>query len=86
MWQSPGKNIEREILEEAGLTVRAIKIAAVYDRKTQGHTQELFNSYKLFFICEYISGELTPSMETSELKFFAEEEIPEEDRALLSAG
>jgi hypothetical protein len=36
----------------------------------------LFHAFKLVFLCEVISGEATPSIETSEVAFFDLQEIP----------
>ena len=66
-------------MEETGLTVHATKLVAVYDRKTQGHDVEFFNSYKLFFICEVTGETLQATNETEEPRFFTEQEIPEEE-------
>jgi ADP-ribose pyrophosphatase YjhB (NUDIX family) len=66
--QTPREAVEREIREESGYTARAVKLAACYDRTTQGHTPpHAFYVYKLFFICELTGGEATPSDETSEI-------------------
>jgi len=81
---SPSQNAEREVLEETGLTVKAIKLAGVYDRARHATTQSPWTIYKLFFICEVLSGELTPSFETPEVKWFAEHELPLEDE--ISTG
>lgn len=49
---SPAAAVEREVLEEAGYTVRAVKLAAVFDRNRHRHTPHLFHIWKLFFLCE----------------------------------
>jgi len=36
----------------------------------------LFHAFKIVFRCELIGGEARPSMETSEVAFFARDEIP----------
>ena len=76
--ESPGESVEREVFEESGFRTKAVKLLAVYDRSKQGHTNPLpFHVYKLFFLCEIIDGEATPSEETSEVDFFYEGHIPE---------
>ena len=70
-----GENIEegvlREILEESGITAHVKCLCGVYsnvsqhihyDGVTHVPTKVMFD-----FICEYISGEPTPSVETSEV-------------------
>ena len=75
---TPSDNVAREVWEESGYTVRATKLLAVYDRDNQGHTPSYpFSIYKLFFLCELLGGQPTPSIETSEIAWFAEDELPE---------
>ncbi len=72
------ENVVREVREESGYEVNVTRLLAVYDRDTQGHTPPYpFNIYKLFFQCELTGGEATPSNETSEVAWFAEDELPE---------
>jgi ADP-ribose pyrophosphatase YjhB (NUDIX family) len=74
---TPAQNCEREIWEESGFTARSVRLLAVYDRDHQGHAHPyLFSIYKLFFLCEITGGEAKPSVETSEVAFFGEHEIP----------
>lgn len=77
--QSPSESVIREVREEAGLAVSVRKLAGVYDRARQGHTPpQPFNVYRLFFICDIVGGAPTPGLETSEVAFFGEDEIPED--------
>ena len=76
--QSPAANVAREVWEGSGYKVRATRLMALFDRDTQGHTPPYpFSIYKLFFECELLGGEATISNETSEVAWFAEDEIPE---------
>jgi ADP-ribose pyrophosphatase YjhB (NUDIX family) len=75
--QSPAESVIREVREEAGLEVRVRKLAAVYDRARHPHQPpHPFHVFKLFFICDLIGGIPEPGTETSEVAFFAENEIP----------
>jgi ADP-ribose pyrophosphatase YjhB (NUDIX family) len=75
--QSPSESVIREVREEAGLEVRVRKLAAVYDRARHPHQPpHPFHIFKLFFICDVIGGIPEPGTETSEVAFFAEDEIP----------
>ncbi|MDH4202123.1 MAG: NUDIX hydrolase [Phycisphaerae bacterium] len=75
---TPSQNVAREVCEESGYKVKATKLLAVYDRDNQGHTPSYpFSIYKLFFLCELLGGEPTPSSETSEIAWFAEDQLPE---------
>ena len=73
----PGEAAEREIREETGYLTRASKLLAVWDRRLHGHPPEArFHIYKIFIRCDLIGGEAQDSIETSDARFFAEEEIP----------
>ncbi|KAB8332323.1 NUDIX hydrolase [Scytonema tolypothrichoides VB-61278] len=74
---SPSEAAVREIFEESGYQTRAIKLLAVYDRNRQGHTPHQYYIYKLFFLCELIGGSPSPSIETEEVGFFPEDNIPQ---------
>jgi ADP-ribose pyrophosphatase YjhB (NUDIX family) len=77
--EAPSENVVREVREEAGLEVRARKLAAVYDRARHAHLPpHPFHVYKLFFICDPVGGTAKPGLETSEVAFFGEDEIPED--------
>jgi ADP-ribose pyrophosphatase YjhB (NUDIX family) len=72
---APAVSAEREAWEEAGFRVKARKLVGVYDAN-RFDPLELMHAYKLVFLCDVIEGEATPSSETSEVAFFAEEELP----------
>jgi ADP-ribose pyrophosphatase YjhB (NUDIX family) len=72
----PSLAAEREVWEEAGLHVKAKKVIGVYDANRVGRL-ELFHAYKIVFLCDFIDGETRPSLETSEVSFFAKKELPE---------
>jgi ADP-ribose pyrophosphatase YjhB (NUDIX family) len=71
----PSLAAEREAWEEAGFRVKARKVIGVYDANRTGPL-EIFHAFKIVFLCELISGEARPSMETSEVGFFGREELP----------
>jgi ADP-ribose pyrophosphatase YjhB (NUDIX family) len=75
--QSPSECVIREVREESGFEISVRKLAAVYDRARQGHTPpHPFNVYRLFFICDIVGGVAKAGLETSEVAFFSENEIP----------
>jgi ADP-ribose pyrophosphatase YjhB (NUDIX family) len=71
----PSQAAEREVWEEAGFHVKASKLIGVYDAN-RVEPLELFQAYKLVFLCDMIDGEARPSSETSEVAFFGKDEIP----------
>ena len=76
--QSPSESVIRELREESGLEVTVRKLAAVYDRMRQGHPPHPFHVYRLFFLCDVVGGAPKAGLETSEVAFFRENEIPDE--------
>jgi ADP-ribose pyrophosphatase YjhB (NUDIX family) len=71
----PSHAAEREAWEEAGFRVQARKVIGVYDANRTGPLA-LFHAFKLVFLCDLLDGVPTPSIETSEVAFFARDEIP----------
>jgi ADP-ribose pyrophosphatase YjhB (NUDIX family) len=72
----PSFAAEREVWEEAGFRVKATRVIGVYDANRMGPL-ELFHAYKIVFLCDLISGQASPSIETSEVAFFKRDELPE---------
>ncbi len=71
----PSEAAEREVWEEAGFHVKARKVIGVYDANRTGPL-EVFHAFKIIFLCGVLSGEARPSDETTEVAFFAQNEIP----------
>jgi ADP-ribose pyrophosphatase YjhB (NUDIX family) len=74
---TPAENVVKEVREETGFEVSVRKLAAVWDRTRQGHPAGAFSACKLFFICEVVAGVATTGLETSEVAWFAEHQLPE---------
>lgn len=74
--QSASECVVREIFEESGFDARALRLAAVFDYQKSGHPSRGLHSYKLFFLCEITGGAARPSIETSEVAFFARDALP----------
>ncbi len=75
--ESPAEAVAREVREEAGLEVRAFKLAAVWDRARHPHGVV---SPSTFGGCSFCARSPAVSLqtgpETSEVAFFAEHELP----------
>jgi ADP-ribose pyrophosphatase YjhB (NUDIX family) len=74
--ESAGEIAAREVLEETGYEVRPTKLLAVLDKAKHGHPTQIFYVYKLFFRCELLGGASRTSIETSEVAWFGEHELP----------
>jgi ADP-ribose pyrophosphatase YjhB (NUDIX family) len=74
--ETPSIAVVREVLEETGLSCRVRRLVGVYDANRVEGALDLYHAYKLVFLCEVISGELMSSVETSEVGFFALDELP----------
>lgn len=75
---SPTEVAVKEAKEESGFEVRAIRLLAVHDKKFHPHPPSPYHVYKLFIQCEIIGGQAAIGAETSEVKFFSENDLPEE--------
>ena len=83
--ETPSEAVVREIYEESGYRTRALKLVGVYDRHKQGMLPPYpFHIYKHFFLCEIMGGAPRESVETSEIGFFAEQDLPELSVARVS--
>jgi ADP-ribose pyrophosphatase YjhB (NUDIX family) len=74
--ESPSQSVQKEVEQESGLRVMAAKLAALYDRDRHGHGASLFHSWKAFFLCERVGGELRGSLETTAAVFFPADALP----------
>lgn len=73
---SPSDMVEREVLEESGLRVRATRLVGVYDANRESGPMEVLHAYDLVFLCDDLGGEPRASNETSDAGFFGLDEIP----------
>lgn len=75
--ETPSRAIEREVEEEAGLAVQAVRLVGVYDANRYEGKLPLFHAYKLVFLCAPHGGEPSTNFETTEAAFFSLDELPE---------
>lgn len=74
--QTPAQSVAREVFEESGYRVRPVKLAAAWDRSRHDHPPMAFSVVRMFFICALEGGEPKPSLETSEVGWFAQDDVP----------
>ncbi|MDQ3910870.1 MAG: NUDIX hydrolase [Actinomycetota bacterium] len=76
--ESPSESVEREVKEESGYEVRAVRLLALWDRDKHSHPPMPFHVYKIFFQCELLGGEpLAAGAETEGVGFFSRDDLPE---------
>lgn len=88
-WSLPGgwvdfnqtirSNVEKEVKEEAGLNVKAIKILAVQDRNKHNKPIYAYNVCKFFILCKVIDGKFKENIETIESRYFELNKLPNLD-------
>ena len=74
---APSAAVAREIREESGYEARAVKLAALVDRRRHPHPPAIHHIYKLMFICERTGGEPAAGTETDAVEFFPLRALPE---------
>ena len=75
--ETPAEAAVREVREESGYRVRAVKLLCAYDRDRQGHTPIPYHVYKLVFLCEILDQTPSEIVDTDGVGFFGEHELPE---------
>ena len=74
---SPSENVVKEIKEESGFDVVPVKLLAVLDKNKHPHPPDPYHFYKIFILCEITGGEATVGMETNNVQFFSENNLPQ---------
>lgn len=74
---SVGDNTVKETFEEAGLTVKPVRLIAVQDRNRHNTPVYAYGITKVFMLCSLIGGEFRANTETTESRYFSRDDIPE---------
>ena len=83
---TPTETAEKEAEEEAGIKVKVTRLLAVFDKKCHNHPEDLFYAYKIFLECEAENYEIATGMETLDVGFFGQDELPELSTPRNTAG
>jgi ADP-ribose pyrophosphatase YjhB (NUDIX family) len=85
-WSMPGgwvdvmqtirSNTVKEVREEAGLDVEAVRIIALQDRNKHNKPPYAYNICKVFVLCKVLGGSFEPNIETVESSYFGIDELP----------
>jgi ADP-ribose pyrophosphatase YjhB (NUDIX family) len=66
---------EREALEETGLVVRATELLGVFDRVIPEGGRTLYHYVLIDFLCKVVSGELCPSGDATDARWFTQAQV-----------
>ena len=73
----PAEAAVREAYEESGFNVKVEKVIGVYDANRITRPLNLFHAVKIVYLCSIVDGKATTSFETTEVKFFDIDNLPE---------
>jgi ADP-ribose pyrophosphatase YjhB (NUDIX family) len=80
-WADVGETLSeaavREVREESGYRVRAVRLISAYDRERQGHPPIPYHVYKLAFLCEMSDEPPSQTVDAHGVGFFGVHALPE---------
>ena len=80
-WADVGETLSeatvREVREESGYRVRAVRLISAYDRERQGHPPIPYHVYKLVFLCEMSDEPPSQTVDAHGVGFFGVQALPE---------
>lgn len=74
---TPREVAEKEAEEEAGILLKAGRLLAVLDKKCHDHPEDLHYTYKIFIECTAEDYSISTGMETLDVGFFKQDQLPE---------
>jgi len=74
--QSVASNVIKETKEETGLDVLAQRLIAVQDWRKHNACNYAFGVFKIFVLCQTVSGAFEENIETTEIRYFGRGELP----------
>ena len=75
--RSVASNTVKEVREETGLDVTPVRLVAVQDWRRHNRCNLPFGVIKTFMLCEERGGTFRENIETTEARYFAADELPE---------
>lgn len=75
--QSVASNTIKEVKEETGLDAAAEKLIAVQDWRKHNRCNLPYGVIKIFVLCNVLGGSFEDNIETTEIRYFGKEELPE---------
>ena len=74
---TPREVAEKEAEEEAGILLKAGRLLAILDKKCHDHPEDLHYTYKIFIECKAEDYSISTGMETLDVGFFQQDQLPE---------
>ncbi len=83
---TPREVAAKEVFEETGLTVKATRLLAVFDKKCHAHPPQAYYVYKFVILCQFKTGNLRPAHDILDARYFDINDLPplSENRILKS--
>lgn len=75
--ESVESNTLKEVREETGLEARAVRLISVQDRNKHNKPIYAYGVCKVFVLCKVIGGKFEENIETTEIRYFSADELPE---------
>ena len=75
--ETPAQTAVREVREESGYRVRAVRLISLYDRDRQGHPPIPYHVYKMVFLCQIADRTPARDVDAEGVEFFGEDELPD---------
>ena len=74
--ESVKSNTIKEVKEETGLDVEAIKVISIQDRNKHNKPIYAYGVCKVFVLCKVTGGKFVENIETTEIRYFSLDDIP----------
>lgn len=81
---SPQEAAVKEVKEETGLDVEAVRLLAILDKNKHPHPPALFHAFQIFILCKITGGKFNTAFDILDKGFFAQTDLPplSEERTL----
>jgi 8-oxo-dGTP diphosphatase len=80
LFESSSESGKKEVLQETGLVVKIDRLLAVLQREKYKEYRTLISEYVHYYSATILSGELHPNHETTDVRFFPLDNLPEFSR------
>ncbi|HFI0306899.1 TPA: NUDIX hydrolase N-terminal domain-containing protein [Streptococcus suis] len=75
--QSVKDNVVKEVKEEAGLDVEALRVVAILDKHKNNPAKSAHRVTKVFILCRSLGGQFVENSETTASAYFALDDLPD---------